>query len=196
MPAALGFGFEDRRLFSTLLPIPMMLAGLALARAWPNSPSDHSRTGAAASKVFVLLILITIALGNLYITFADTDSSFGRPAQPKKAAEFVSSLPPEYFVIITNRIKEYPFLLYVLNYEKLHRHGAAPRYGFIEFAEIQPRAQELASKPDIVLLLDPGPKEEQFLEQIHKLNPNAAVIKKRDYWACLMKPDLSAETPQ
>jgi len=186
LPVAIAFGFEERRLFSTLLPIPMMLGGFALARVWPDKQHETSRFGAIIARTFIIFVLALIGLADLHTTYADTDSTFGRPAQPQKAAEFAASLPSDYSVIITNRSKEYPFLLYLLNCDRLHRQVEGRNYGFMEFAEIEPHAQGLASKENLALLLDPGPSEQQFLEQIQKLNPNAVVIKKRDYWACIL----------
>jgi hypothetical protein len=129
-------------------------------------------------------LLGIIALGNTHIIFADTDSSFGRPAQPRKAAEFVASLPSSCSVVIANRIKDYPFLLHLLNYDKLRRAGGEKNYCFVEFAEIERRADELASHSNIVLLLDPGAQEDAFLARMRKANPEVTVHRARDFWAC------------
>jgi len=186
LPAAVGFGFEERRLFATLVPIPAMLAGIVLAHLWESGKISHFHFSASISKVFVLLLLCGVLFSGMFITFVDTDSSFGRSAQPRKAAEFIRSLPPSHSIIISSRIKESPFLIYLMNYDKIDRRGAERTHSFADIEELLPQSRNLAATRQLVLLLDPGVREQELLDQIQQLNPYVKIIKSRDFWACII----------
>jgi len=128
LPSAVGFGFEERRLFATLMPIPMMLAGMVLARLWDDVRPAEKFWGKNIPRAFVVLVLGISLVSSFYSVFGDTDSSLGRASHPRKAAEFVASIPQSQTVIITSRVKEHPFLLYLLSCDKVKQGRGAENY--------------------------------------------------------------------
>lgn len=186
LPTFLGYGFVERRLFPTLLPIPAILAGLTLAKLWDSDGPNEKRKRNVYARALVVLLLVAMVLMSAYITFEDVQIVAGGAAHPRKAAEFVRSLPPSYLVVVSSKIKDFPFIFYITNYDRLRREGGRKFYSFVEFEEIRQAPERIADTPGSVVVTDPGIEEELFLKEIKALNPSAEIVKSEDYWACIV----------
>lgn len=190
LPAATGFGFAERRLFATLVPVPAMIGGLLLAKVWRVNESFGGFQSRNLSRMLVLFFLATISLTSLFLVYADTDSALGREPHPRKAAEFVRSIPPSYSVFISNRLKDFPFLLHLITYDRSRPGSDRAHIRWMEFEDIEAMAEEFALRPATALVVDPGPAEEMFLRKAQSMNPSATVIRQQDYWAILIPAEI------
>ncbi len=189
IPMTMSYGFAERRLFATLVPVPAMLAGLLLARLWGDSGLGGNQVVEKLRRTLALLLLAVVALTSMYIVFADADPLSGGRPHPRKAAEFIGSIPPDYHVLISSRVKDIPFLVYIESYDRIRRAGNEKTFSFVDFEVLKTMAERIAATPRTAVVTDPGPEEEQFLEQIKALNPRADIIKSSDYWACVLPAD-------
>ncbi|UCD55975.1 MAG: glycosyltransferase family 39 protein [Candidatus Hydrogenedentota bacterium] len=185
LPIAFGYGFADRRIFVTLAPIPPLLAALPLARLW-NSDVQQRLIHRYVQRGMVLLLLVAITLVSLFIVYEDSDPLSGGAPHPRKAAEFIRSIVPSYTVLISNQIKDFPFLLYLTNYETLHSEQGEKSLSVVSFETLWPLAEKIATTPGLAVVVDPGTEEERFFGELTAVNPRVEIVKSDDYWACLV----------
>ncbi len=183
LPVVVSYGFADRRLFATLYPVPAMLAGLVLTRFLPNPDAF------GATKWLRLLFapfLATMALTSVFITFQGTDPRGGGSPHPRKAAEFINSLPPHYDVIVSDRMQRHAYLLYLANYERLKQRDRGNAFSFVSFEDLAPRISQVASTPGLAVVIERGVEQRRFLEAVKKANPNVEIFQSDQYLACVV----------
>jgi len=192
LPITFGYGFADRRLFATLVPIPALLAALPLTALWETSYGSRI-IGKALSRGLAVLLVITITLSSAFIVFKDSDPSFGNPIHPRKVPEFIASLPSDYTILISNQVKEFPFVLDMANYDQLNAKGNRRIFNFMEFEDLQQMMATIAPASAIAVVTNPGREEERFMKEIRRLNPAAKIIRNERFLACLIDENVHAE---
>jgi hypothetical protein len=100
-------------------------------------------------------------------------------------AEFIGSLPPQYTVLISNEVKEIPFLVYLESCERLKNGEREKALSFISIEVLAGMAEKIASSHGVAVVTDPGPQEHELLKRIKMLNPNAEVVYSDTFLACL-----------
>jgi len=188
VPVALGYGFAGRRIFATFGPIPAMLAALPLAGLW-NASFKSPPLQKGLTRAFVTLLCVVIALSSLFIFFKDSDPVRGGRPHPEKVPEFIGSIPPSHTIVISNGIQEFPFLIYIANYDRLRESGGKKPFSFVSFEELQPLAEKIAHTSQIAVITDPGPSELEFVQTIRRLNPKAEIVTSDSFIACIIDGD-------
>ncbi|GAB4347053.1 MAG: hypothetical protein Kow0099_28830 [Candidatus Abyssubacteria bacterium] len=183
LPVGVSYGFADRRLFATLVPIPAMLAGLILARFLPPPTSSVPTKWL---RLLMVPLLGALALSSVFITFEGTDPQGGGTPHPRKAAEFINSLPPQYDAIVSDRMQRHAYLLYLTNYERLKQRTRDRAFSFVSFEELAPLVLQVASTPGLAVLLEPGPEQGRFLEAVKEANPRVQIFLSDEYLACVV----------
>ncbi len=184
IPMSLSYGFAERRLFATLALIPSMLGGLALAKLWKKAGNDALIV--RFRQLLVLGLLVPLVLISMFIVFRDSDPVSGGRVQPPKVAEYVGSLPPEYTVLISNRVKEIPFLVYLESYERINKANKSQKLSFVSIEELEGTAEKIALTPGIAMVLDPHPRDYQLLYKLKSINPRAQILESKEFLACLI----------
>jgi hypothetical protein len=132
-----------------------------------------------------VLLVGTVALSSIFIVYKDSDPSFGNPIHPRKVPEFIGSIPPDYTILISNRVKEFPFVLYMASYDRLRSEGSRKTLSFVDFEEIRPLAAKIAETPLLAVVTDRGPDQERLMREIKRMNPAVEVIESQEFLACL-----------
>ncbi len=185
LPVAFGYGFADRRIFTTIVPVPSILAALALARWWDRS-GKAKVIERFFSRMLLLAFVIGIGLVSVFIVYKDSDPLSGGGRYPRKAAEFVNSLPTNYTVLISGRLRNVPFLLYMVGYDRLQRLDGQDLYSFVDFETLSALKEKVAASSDIAVVVDAGPEEAELMGDIKRLNPEARLIESNEYLALLI----------
>jgi len=185
LPVSLGYGFAERRIFATFSPIPAMLAALTLGALWEVHPGTR-KIQRALSRTLVVFLVAAVTLNGLFIIFEDCDPASGGPAHPRKVPEFISTIPANHTVLISNSIKDFPFLIYIANYDKLFHAGEKKTFSFTSFEELEPLAEKIAHTPHIAVVTDPGASEREFMEKIKRINPQAEIFGSDTFLACII----------
>lgn len=189
LPVTFGYGFADRRFFATFAPIPAMLAALPLAALWMEA-AGAKPFQKALSRFLVVLLMAAIAFTSLFIVFEDCDLRKGGTPHPRKAPEFVNSIPSDYTILISSRINKFPFLLYIANYDKLDKEkGEKELYRVVNYEELESMAEKIAGESRIAIITNHQPRELEFLQKIKRMNPKTEITISDKYLACIIHGD-------
>ena len=189
LPVTFGYGFANRRIFATFAPIPAMLAALPLAGLWIGAAGGKPLQK-ALSRTLVVLLMVTITFTSLFIVFKDCDPTRGGSPHPRKAPEFINTIPSDYKILISSRVKKFPFLLYMANYDKMGKGEPEKElFDFVDIEELEPMAEKIAATSSIAVITDHKLRELEFMQTIKRLNPEAEITKADKYLACVINGD-------
>jgi len=184
VPVSLSYGFAERRLFAVFAPVPAILGGLALAKLWESGRLKRGFRG--LNKPLAMTILVPVLLVSMFIVYHDADPLSGGRSHPRKAAEFIGSLPPEYSVLISSKVKDIPFLVYLMNYDRLKGVREKGAVSFLSFEVLTAMERRIAATPRLAVVTDNGPSERNLMRELKRLNPRIELVESEDFLACLV----------
>jgi len=184
LPMSLSYGFAERRLFSGLLPVPALLGGLILARLWEQKFSGYAAR--RLSRALFVSILIAAVPLTAFIVYSDADPMSGGRVHPRKTAEYIGSLPPEYSVFVSNPVKDIPFLVCLASYDRLKGKADNNAFSFVSFEMLDAMAEKIALTPNVAVVMGVGAGEREFLRKVKALNPDSEIVEADEFLACLI----------